>query len=198
MLAEYMYVDDEPKKIVKPVTRVRFQADYDITDVLRLWGNWSRKNYYSEQKSPSLFENQQKKYKELCNDDDAMLIDSALIALSKTNRQAAEQYSILKLFYFGEKQTIEDYVATTGFGRKLERLAFNGTISITSAKGFSKQTKNIIKPLSVVDIAKKMSVDRAKIKSMKEGGENHIVGHLSAITLLTCQRLDILNSITHK
>ncbi|KDN11116.1 antiterminator Q family protein [Gilliamella sp. Imp1-1] len=198
MLAEYVYVDDEPKEIVKPVTRVRFQSDYDITDVLRLWGNWSRKNYYSEQKSPSLFENQQKKYKELCSDDDAMLIDSALIALSKTNRQAAEQYNVLKLFYFGEKQTIEDYVAATGFGRKLERLAFNGTISIISAKDFNKQTKNIIKPLSVVDIAKKMNIDRAKIKSMKEGGENHIVGHLSAITLLTGQRLDILNSITYK
>lgn len=196
MLSEYKYIDkEEPREEVKPVTKVRFKVDYDITDVLRLWGNWARKNVYLEQRSPSWFNEQPKRYKESCSDDDALLIDSALISLSKTSRQGAEQYEVLKLFYFGQSRTVEEYVASTGMGRKLERLAFDGAVSIISNKDFNKQTKTFIQPLSVVDIAKKMNIDRSKVKLIKEGGENHIVGHLSAITMLTGQRLEILNNI---
>lgn len=196
IVSEYKRIDEEqPKEEVKNVTKVRFEADYDITDVLRLWGNWARKNVYLEQRSPSWFNEQPKRYKESCSDDDALLIDSALISLSKTSRQGAEQYEVLKLFYFGQPRTVEEYVASTGFGRKLERLAFNGLVSIISNKDFDKQTKTYIQPLSVVDIAKKMNIDRSKVKLIKEGGENHIVGHLSAITMLTGQRLEILNNI---
>lgn len=196
LVDEYRYWEgEEPKKEVKPVTKVRFEADYDITDVLRLWGNWARKNVYLEQRSPSWFNEQPKRYKESCSDDDALLIDSALISLSKTSRQGAEQYEVLKLFYFGQSRTVEEYVASTGMGRKLERLAFDGAVSIISNKDFNKQTKTFIQPLSVVDIAKKMNIDRSKVKLIKEGGENHIVGHLSAITMLTGQRLEILNNI---
>ena len=198
MLSEYKYInEEEEKKEVKSVTKVRFKADYDITDVLRLWGNWARKNYYFKQKTPSLFYDQQIKYKEVCSDDDALLIDSALIYLSKVNKQGAEQYEVLKLFYFGQPETIEEYVPTTGLGRKLERLAFDGKISIIDARDFSKQTESYIKRLAVVDIAKKMNIDRAKVKLIKEGGENHIVGHLSAITMLTGQKLSILTNIKH-
>lgn len=198
LLDEYRYLEDkESKEDVKPVSKVRFKADYDITDILRLWGNWARKNVYLEQRSPSWFNEQPKRYKEACSDDDALLIDSALISLSKTSRQGAEQYEVLKLFYFGQSRTVEEYVASTGMGRKLERLAFNGIVSIISNKDFNKQTKTFIQPLSVVDIAKKMNIDRSKVKLIKEGGENHIVGHLSAITMLTGQKLDILNSIKY-
>lgn len=196
LLDEYRYLEDkESKEDVKPVSKVRFKADYDITDILRLWGNWARKNVYLEQRSPSWFNEQPKRYKESCSDDDALLIDSALISLSKTSRQGAEQYEVLKLFYFGQSRTVEEYVASTGMGRKLERLAFNGIVSIISNKDFNKQTKTFIQPLSVVDIAKKMNIDRSKVKLIKEGGENHIVGHLSAITMLTGRRLEILNNI---
>jgi Phage antitermination protein Q. len=194
VLAEYIEVE-EHKEIVKPVTRVHFKADYDITDVLRLWGNWSRKDYYSEQKTPNFYNEQSKQYKEICSDEDAMIIDAILISLSKVNKQSNEQYKILKLFYFGEVLTIEDYVATTGHGRELERLAHDGVINLISMKDFNKQTKNIIKPLSVVDIAKKVGVGRAKIKSLKEGGENHVIGHLNALTMLTGEKLEILNNI---
>ena len=196
LVDEYRYWEgEEPKEEAKPVTKVRFKVDYDITDVLRLWGNWARKNVYLEQRSPSWFNEQPKRYKESCSDDDALLIDSALISLSKTSRQGAEQYEVLKLFYFGQSRTVEEYVASTGMGRKLERLAFDGAVSIISNKDFNKQTKTFIEPLSVVDIAKKMNIDRSKVKLIKEGGENHIVGHLSAITMLTGQRLEILNNI---
>lgn len=196
MLSEYKYIDEEELKAkVKPVTKVRFKADYDITDVLRLWGNWARKNHYLEQRSPAWFNEQPKRYKEICSDNDALLIDSALISLSKTSKQGAEQYEALKLFYFGQSRTVEEYVASTGFGRKLERLAFNGVVSIISNKDFNKQTKIYIQPLSVVDIAKKMNIDRSKVKLIKQGGENHIVGHLSAITMLTGHRLEILNNL---
>lgn len=196
LVDEYRYLEgEEPREEVKPVTKVRFKVDYDITDVLRLWGNWARKNVYLEQRSPSWFNEQPKRYKESCSDDDALLIDSALISLSKTSRQGAEQYEVLKLFYFGQSRTVEEYVASTGMGRKLERLAFDGAVSIISNKDFNKQTKTFIQPLSVVDIAKKMNIDRSKVKLIKEGGENHIVGHLSAITMLTGQRLEILHNI---
>ena len=196
LVDEYRYLEgEEPREEVKPVTKVRFKVDYDITDVLRLWGNWARKNVYLEQRSPSWFNEQPKRYKESCSDDDALLIDSALISLSKTSKQGAEQYEVLKLFYFGQSRTVEEYVASTGMGRKLERLAFDGAVSIISNKDFNKQTKTFIQPLSVVDIAKKMNIDRSKVKLIKEGGENHIVGHLSAITMLTGQRLEILHNI---
>lgn len=196
LVDEYRYrEDEEPKKEVKPVTKVRFKVDYDITDVLRLWGNWARKNHYLEQRSPAWFNEQPKRYKESCSDDDALLIDSALISLSKTSRQGAEQYEVLKLFYFGQSKTVEEYVASTGMGRKLERLAFNEKVCIISNRDFNKQTKTFIQPLSVLDIARKMNIDRSKVKLIKEGGENHIVGHLSAITMLTGQRLEILNNI---
>lgn len=194
----YEYIEvEEKKEVVKQVTQVRFKADYDVTDALRMWGNWSRKNYYSEQKTTYFYNEQSRQYKEICSDNDAMIIDSVLISLSKVSKKGNEQYKILKLFYFGEALTIEDYVATTGLGRKLERLAYDERASIISIKDFNKQTKNIIKPLSVVDIAKKFGVDRAKIKSLKECGENHVFGHLSALTLLTGQQLEILNNIKY-
>lgn len=196
LVDEYRYLEgEEPREEVKPVTKVRFKVDYDITDVLRLWGNWARKNVYLEQRSPSWFNEQPKRYKESCSDDDALLIDSALISLSKTSRQGAEQYEVLKLFYFGQSRTVEEYVASTGMGRKLERLAFDEKVCIISNRDFNKQTKTFIQPLSVLDIARKMNIDRSKVKLIKEGGENHIVGHLSAITMLTGQRLEILNNI---
>ena len=194
MLAEYKYIEDEPE-VAKPIASVRFKADYDITDVLRSWGNWSRKDYYSSQKTPCFYDNQQKHHKELCSDDDALLIDSALILLSKTSKKGLEQYEVLKLFYFGEEVTIESIVAATGAGRKLKRLADENLLSIVSTKDFNIQTKNIIKPLTVVDIAKKIGIDRAKVKLLKEGGENHILGHLSAITLLTGEKLALLNNL---
>ena len=109
LVDEYRYWEgEEPKKEVKPVTKVRFEADYDITDVLRLWGNWARKNVYLEQRSPSWFNEQPKRYKESCSDDDALLIDSALISLSKTSRQGAEQYEVLKLFILGNLERLRN------------------------------------------------------------------------------------------
>lgn len=196
MLAEYKYIDDEPREIVKPITKVRFKADYDITDVLRLWGNWSRKDYYEEQKTPNFYNEQKKQHKEVCSDNDGLLIDSILISLSKTGSTGREQFEVLKLFYFGERQIIEDCVPTTGVGRELMMtLTPNDLSNKISVKNFNRQSKNIIMPLNVVDIAKKMGIDRAKIKSLKEGGENHIVGHLSALTLLTGKKLEILEQI---
>lgn len=203
MLMKYIEVAKNDKT-VKPITNVRFKVDYDITNILRLWGNWSRKDYYLEQKTLNFYNTQHKRYKEVCSDNDGLLIDSILQSMSKVSNKAREQYQVLMLSYFGEECIIEDYVASSGAVQRLGILIDKkivqpdeSLISNISMKDFNKQVKHIIKPLSVVDIAAKMGVDRAKIKAIKEGGENHIVGHLSALTLLTGEQLEIIKHIKH-
>lgn len=202
-MTEYIEVKKN-NEIIKPITKVHFKVDYDITDILRLWGNWSRKDYYLEQRTLNFYNSQYKRYKEVCSDNDGLLIDSILQSLSKVSDKAKEQYNVLILSYFGEKCIIEDYVASTGKAQRLGILFEKGIIQTNellmaniSMKDFNKQVKYIIRPLSVVDIAAKMGVDRAKIKALKEGGENHIIGHLSALTMLNGEQLEIIKHINH-
>lgn len=111
MLAEYKYIDDEPKEVVKPVTQVRFKADYDITDILTRWGNWARKEVYLQRKCFSLFKSEQEQFKESCSDDDGLLIDSMMTALGRMKTQKSQdEYQVLKLYYFGEIRMLDDTV----------------------------------------------------------------------------------------
>lgn len=181
MLVEQYIEVETPKKIVKPVSQARFSSNYDINDLLTEWGNWSRKDYYIEQKTPSFYYNQKSKHKKICSDEDALLIENILTSLAKINKNGADQFNVLKLFYFGCELTIEEYVASTGCTRNLAELAKKGLVSIICARDFKEQTKKIIRPLTVIDIARKLKIDRSKVKFLKNGGENHVLGHLCAI-----------------
>lgn len=105
-----LYKRVEEREEVKPaVTSVKFNADYDITDVLTLWGNWARKDAYLQRKAFSLFKSQKNEWKECCNDDDGLLIDSVIAALSKlkTNK-SQDEYQVLRLYYYGLETVIDD------------------------------------------------------------------------------------------
>lgn len=111
MLAEYKYIDDEPIEPAKPIASVRFQSDYDITDILTRWGNWARKEAYLQRKNFSLYKSEQEQFKESCSDDDGLLIDSMITALGRMKTQKSQdEYRVLKLYYFGEIRMLDDTV----------------------------------------------------------------------------------------
>ena len=108
-LDKYYYLEvDEPKEEIKQITRVRFEADYDITDVLTRWGNWARKEAYLQRKSFTLFKSEFKD-KELLNNDDGITIDSVIAELGKMkSKKAKNEYQILKLYYFGKVNIVDN------------------------------------------------------------------------------------------
>lgn len=104
----YYLAVDEPKEEIKQITRVRFEANYDITKVLTRWGNWARKEAYLQRKSFSLFKSEFED-KELLNNDDGITIDSVIARLGKIKlKNAKDGYQILKLYYFGKVDIVDD------------------------------------------------------------------------------------------
>lgn len=186
MLAEYKYVEDEPKEIVKPIASVRFKADYDITDVLRLWGNWSRRGIYLRQNTPSYYQSQPKKLREVCSDNDAMLIDKAFLSILALNiAQSKNIYDILMLHYFGEKQVITDYVSTSGHVRSEWKRLAQDVPGVPNFKQLSRKIREekiyIIKPLSVQLIADKIQTNWNAVDKLKKSGEDFLNGYFLSL-----------------
>lgn len=110
MPAEYIEVE-EPPEIIKPITQVRFKADYDITDILTRWGNWARKEAYLQRKAFSFIKSEREQFKESCSDEDGLLIDSMIAMIGRIKTQKSQdEYKILKLYYFGEIRMLDDTV----------------------------------------------------------------------------------------
>jgi hypothetical protein len=185
MLAEYIYVDDEPKKIINQVKNVRFKVDYDITEVCTRFGNWSRKNLYLKQNTPSYYHSQTKKMKEVCSDDDAKVINQAFLSiLVLSGQQSKDIYDTLILSYFGEKQVITDYIATEGYVRNEWKKAAQG-LAVTSSKQIAKGIRvdniYIVKPLSVQDIARKLDTNWNAVDKLKKRGEDYLRGYFASL-----------------
>jgi hypothetical protein len=185
MLAEYIYVDDEPKKEVEPVKNARFVVNYDITEVCTRFGNWSRKNLYLKQNTPNYYNSQQKKFREVCSDSDAQKINDAFLSILQFNdMQSKNVYDTLILFYFGEKQKIDDYIATDGCVRREWKKAAQGLAVDTSkqiSRGIRTDTIYIVKPLSVQDIARKLDANWNVVDKLKKRGEDYLRGYFSAL-----------------
>lgn len=186
VLAEYKYIEDEPKEIVKPVTNVRFKVDFDITNILTRFGNWSRRGIYLRQNTPSYYQSQPKKLREVCSDNDAMLIDKAFLSILALNiAQSKNIYNILMLYYFGEKQVITDYASTSGRVRsEWKRLAQD----VHGAPNFKQLSRKIredkiylIKPLSVQSIADRMQTNWNAVDKLKKSGEDFLNGYFLSL-----------------
>lgn len=184
MLAEYIEVE-EPKEIVKPVTRVHFKADYDITDVCTRFGNWSRRGLYLKQNTPSYYQSQPKKLREVCSDNDAQLINTAFLEILRLNISNSKNiYEVLILFYFGEKQIITDFIPTDGYVRReMTRFAqyVHGAPPKRVSKGIRVDEIYIVKPLSVKDISNKLDMNWNAVDKLKKSGEDFLTGYFSAL-----------------
>lgn len=197
MLAEYKYIEDEPKEIVKPVTQVRFKVDYDITDICTRFGNWSRRGIYLRQNTPSYYQSQPKKLREVCSDNDAMLIDKAFLSILALNIARSKNiYDILMLYYFGEKQVITDYISSSGVVRdECERLAQNSH-SVPNFKKLSREIREdkiyLIKPLSVQSIADKMQTNWNAVDRLKKSGEDFLNGYFLSLKANSSIELEML------
>lgn len=185
MLAEYKYIDDEPKEVVKPVTQVRFKVDYDITDICTRFGNWSRRGIYLRQNTPSYYQSQPKKLRELCSDNDAQLINSAFLEILRLNiSNSKDIYEVLILFYFGEKQIITDYIVTDRSVRKeMARFAQNvhGAPAKSLSRGIRVDNIYIVKPLSLTAIAKKLEITWDFANQCKKSGEDFLRGYFASL-----------------
>ncbi|OCG45694.1 hypothetical protein A9G34_00920 [Gilliamella sp. Choc4-2] len=177
MLAEYVYVDDEPKEIVKPVTRVRFQADYEITDVLRLWGNWSRKEAYKKQGALSLYQSQEPEYKELCSDSDGLIIDGIISSMKNLRFQKTKEEALVLIkSYYGDEILDDDYVF-------IERYKVKEFCSI------------LIRPRTLREIASELGCSEGNVRKIKSSGESHVIGALAQQTQQTGMELELFKKI---
>lgn len=150
----------EPEKTVS----VQFRSDFDITELLTLYGNWARKDIYLKSGSVNIFKSQKNEWKECLNDDDALIVDGCFKALKSIHiAKAKDEYAVLNYYYYGKDEMVDGVP--------------------------------MIRPQSIRDIAKIMSIGYATANSIKSSGENFIVGHLMAITQLTGQKLDISDRI---
>lgn len=198
MLSEYKYInEEEPKKEVKPVTKVRFKADYDITEVCTLFGNWSRKNLYLRQNTPSYYYSQPKKLKEVCSDNDAMLINDALLSILSLNiSRSKEIYDTLILYYFGEKQEIADYIAIDGYVREEWKRQAQGFHDLPDFKkiahGIRKDSIYIVKQLSVADIAQRFETNWNAVDKLKKTGEDFLNGYFMSMKMNAGIELQLL------
>lgn len=198
LVDEYRYrEDEEPKKEVKPVTKVRFKVDYDITEVCMLFGNWSRKNLYLRQNTPSYYHSQPKKLKEVCSDNDAMLINDAFLAILSLNiPQPKDIYDTLILFYFGEKQEITDYIATEGYVREEWKRQAQGSHDLPYFKklahGIRKESIYIVKQLSVADIAQRFETNWNAVDKLKKTGEDFLNGYFMSMKMNAGIELQLL------
>lgn len=157
---EQIRKQQEPKKPVN----VQFRSDFDITELLTLYGNWARKDIYLKSGSVNIFKSQKNEWKECLNDDDAMIISGCFLALkSIKNQKAKDEYAVLNYYYYGKDEMIDGVP--------------------------------MIIPQSTRCISKIMNISETRVRDIKGNGENFIVGHLSAITQLTGQKLDILDRI---
>ena len=176
MLAEYIEVE-EPKEIVKPVTQVHFKADYDITDVLILWGNWSRKEAYKKQGSLSLYQSQEPEYKELCSDNDGLIIDGIISSMKSIRFQKTkEEALVLVKSYYGDEILVDDYIF-------IERYKIKESCSI------------IIRPRTLREIAIELGCSEANIRKIKSSGESHVIGALAQQTQQTGTELELFKKI---
>lgn len=200
MLSEYKYVDEEEeKKEVKSVTKVRFKADYDITEVCTLFGNWSRKNLYLRQNTPSYYHSQPKKLKEVCSDNDAMLINDAFLAILSLNiPQSKDIYDTLILFYFGEKQEITDYIATEGYVREEWKRQAQGLHDLPNfkkiAQGIREEKLYIVKPLAVTTIASNFKTNWNAVDKLKKTGEDFLNGYFMSMKMNAGIELEMLKN----
>lgn len=177
MLAEYKYIDDEPKEVVKPVTQVRFKADYDITDVLRLWGNWSRKEAYEKQGTLNLYQSQEPEYKELCSDNDGLIIDGIISSMKSIRFQKTKEEALVLIkSYYGDEILDDDYVFT-------ERYKVKESCSM------------IIRPRTLREIAMEFGCSEASIRKIKSSGESHIIGALAQQTQQTGMELELFKKL---
>lgn len=186
MLAEYKYIEDEPKEVAKPIKNVRFKVDFDITDVCTRFGNWSRRRLYLNQNTPAYYQSQPKKLREVCSDNDAMLIDKAFLSILALNiSQSKNIYDILMLYYFGEKQAITDYISTSGNVREeWKRLAqdIHGTPNFKQLSREIREEKiYLIKPLSVQLIADRMKTNWNAVDKLKKSGEDFLNGYFLSL-----------------
>lgn len=200
MLSEYKYIDEEePKEEVKPVSKVRFKADYDITEVCMLFGNWSRKNLYLRQNTPSYYHFQPKKLKEVCSDNDAMLINDALLSILSLNiSRSKEIYDTLILYYFGEKQEIADYIAIDGYVREEWKRQAQGSHDLPDFKklahGIRKDSIYIVKQLSVADIAQRFETNWNAVDKLKKTGEDFLNGYFMSMKMNAGIELEMLKN----
>ena len=178
MLSEYKYIDEEePKAKVKPVTKVRFKADYDITDVLRLWGNWARKEAYEKQGGLSLYQSQSPEYKEVCSDNDGLIIDSIITSMRNLRLQKTKEEAIvLTKAYYGDETIDDDHVF-------VERYRIKESCAI------------LIIPKTLREIADELGCSEGTIRKIKSSGESYIIGALAQQTQLTGTELDLFNKI---
>ena len=200
MLAEYKYIDEEePKEEVKRAAKVRFKVDYDITEVCKLFGNWSRKNLYLRQNTPSYYHSQPKKLKSVCSDNDAMLINDAILAILSLNiPQSKNIYDTLILFYFGEKQEITDYIATEGYAREEWKRQAQGSHDLPDFKklahGIRKDSIYIVKQLSVADIAQRLETNWNAVDKLKKTGEDFLNGYFMSMKMNAGIELEMLKN----
>ena len=197
MLAEYKYIEDEPKEIVKPVTNVRFKVDFDITNILTRFGNWSRRRIYLKQNTPFYYQSQPQKLREACSDHDARLINDAFLSILAFNiTQSKNIYDVLMLHYVGEKQVVTDYISTSGVIRgELKRLASD----VHGAPNFKQLSREIreekiylIKPLSVQLIADRMQTNWNAVDKLKKKGEDFLNGYFSSLKVNLGVELEML------
>ena len=198
MLSEYKYIDEEePREEVKPVTKVRFKVDYDITEVCTLFGNWSRKNLYLRQNTPSYYHSQSKQLKEVCSDNDAMLINDALLSILSLNiSRSKDIYDTLILYYFGEKQEVTDYIATEGYAREEWKRQAQGFHDLPDFKkiahGIRKDSIYIVKQLSVADIAQRFETNWNAVDKLKKTGEDFLNGYFMSMKMNAGIELQLL------
>lgn len=178
MLAEYKYIDEEePKEEVKRIAKVRFNADYDITDVLRLWGNWARKEAYEKQGGLALYQAQSPEYKEVCSDNDGLIIDSIITCMRNLRLQKTKEEAIvLTKTYYGDETIDNDHI-------------FVGRYRIKEACAI------LIIPKTLREIANELGCSEGTIRKIKSSGESHIIGALAQQTQLTGTELDLFNKI---
>ena len=158
MLAEYKYIDEEePKEEVKRIAKVRFNADYDITDVLRLWGNWARKEAYEKQGGLALYQAQSPEYKEVCSDNDGLIIDSIITCMRNLRLQKTKEEAIvLTKTYYGDETIDNDHI-------------FVGRYRIKEACAI------LIIPKTLREIANELGCSEGTIRKIKSSGESHII-----------------------
>lgn len=178
MLSEYKYIDEEePKEEVKRIAKVRFNADYDITDVLRLWGNWARKEAYEKQGGLALYQAQSPEYKEVCSDNDGLIIDSIITCMRNLRLQKTKEEAIvLTKTYYGDETIDNDHI-------------FVGRYRIKEACAI------LIIPKTLREIANELGCSEGTIRKIKSSGESHIIGALAQQTQLTGTELDLFNKI---
>lgn len=199
-MTEYKYKEDEkPKTADKSIAKVRFKADYDITDVCMRFGNWSRKNLYLKQNTLLYYHSQPKKLKEVCSDNDAMLINDALLAILSLNiPQSKDIYNTLILYYWGEKQEVIDYIAVDGCVKEEWKRQAQGFHDLPNSKkiarGIREEKLYMVKPLPIVDIAKRFKTNWNAIDKLKKSGEDFLTGYFAAIKSSSGIELEMLKN----